>query len=75
MTDLFEEFLAFVSCNKIDNNIINVSISQTLKSQNKKYVGFQIRRGNKDNLGIIFIITPLKRILRSTIRTVSSRRF
>ena len=35
----------------------------------------QIRKGNGDNLVIIFLITPLKHTLRPIIRTVSSRRF
>ena len=30
----------------------------------------QIRRGKRDNLGMIFHITPLKHMLRSIIRTV-----
>ena len=34
------------------------------------FSGLQIRRDNRDNLGIIFHITPLKCMLRSIIRTV-----
>ena len=34
----------------------------------------QIRRGKRDNLGTIFHITPLKRMLRPIIKTVSTRR-
>ena len=35
----------------------------------------QVKSGKRDNLGIIFLITPLKCTLRPVIRTVSSRRF
>ena len=35
----------------------------------------QIRRGKKDNLWIILHITPLKHMLRPSIRTVSLRQF
>ena len=34
-----------------------------------------IRRGKRDNLGIISRNTPLKRMLRPVIRTISARRF
>ena len=35
----------------------------------------QIRRGKRDNLEIIFHITPLTRMVQPSIRTVSPRRF
>ena len=36
---------------------------------------FQVRRGKRDNLRIIFHISPLKCLLRPIIRTASRRRF
>ena len=35
----------------------------------------QISRGKKDNVGIIFVIAPVKHMLQPIIRTISPRRF
>ena len=53
--------------------ILPVSTVFTEYSHNETVL--QIRRGKRGDLGIIFHITPLKRMLRPIIRTVLSRGF
>ena len=55
--------------------LVGVADVANFSTGHEQLAVLQIRRGKRDNLGILFHITPLKHMLQAIIRTVSARRF